>query len=163
MRLLLLLCLFSFLPFFAFGQKLLQIEKFGKPKAEKIELGSYMIYQLKNDDIWSQGYIRDLRVDQNMIEFDDRFVKLDDIAALKYERKWPKQFGTQIAIFGLAWSGYALIGTLTDNNPDTNYRWSDAVVTGASVGVGLSLPLIIGDKTIQLGKRRRLRMLDLTF
>ncbi|HKK76444.1 MAG TPA: hypothetical protein VJ953_15295 [Saprospiraceae bacterium] len=148
---------------FAYGQKVLQIEKFGSPKTEKIEMGTLLTYQVNDDDIWSEGYIRDLRIDQNIIEFDDRFVKLDNITALRYERNWPRQIGTQLALFGLAWSGYALIGTLTDGNPDTNYQWSDAAVTGAAAGIGFSLPLFIGDRTVKLGKRKRLRMLDLRF
>jgi hypothetical protein len=149
----------------AFGQngKVLQIEKFGSPKTEKIAMGSLMSYMVNDDGIWSEGYLRDLRIDQNIIEFDDRFVNLNDITALRYERNWPKQLGTQMALFGLAWSGYALIGTLTDGNPDTSYRWSDAAVTGAAAGIGLSLPLFIGDRKVQLGKKRRLRMLDLRF
>jgi hypothetical protein len=163
MRLLLLFFACCLLPGIVSGQKVLQIEKFGKAKTEKIDIGSYLIYQVNNDNIWSEGFIRDLRVDQNIIEFDDRFVNLDDITALRYERRWPKQLGTQLALFGVAWSGFALIGTLTDNNPDTNYRWSDAVVTGASVGIGLSLPLFVKDKTVKLGKRKRMRMLDLSF
>lgn len=163
MRQLLLLLIFVSLTPLAYGQKVLQIEKFGSPKTEKIDMGTLLTYQVNNDEIWSQGYIRDLRVDQNVIEFDDRFVRLDHITALRYERSWPKQLGTQLALFGLAWSGYALIGTLTDGNPDTSYRWSDAAVTGAAAGIGLSLPLVIGDRTVRLGKRKRLRMLDLRF
>ena len=162
MRLLLIACLC----FFAspiFGQKVLLIEKFGNPNPEKIQLGSFLTYQVKNDDIWYQGYLRDLRFDQNMLELDDRFVPLDDIAAFQYKRRWPKQGGIQLALFGVAWSGWALIGTLTDNNPDTNYRWSDAVVTGAAAGIGLSLPLVFGKKTVKFGDRRKLRMIDITF
>jgi len=145
------------------AQKVLQIEKFGDPKTEKINIGSFLTYQIKNDDIWSQGYIRDLRISQNVIEFDDRFVNINDITAFQYQRKWPKQVGTQLALFGVAWSAYALIGTLTDNNPDTNYRWSDAILTGASAGIGLTLPLVFKKKTIRFGERRRLRMVDITF
>lgn len=163
MRQLLLLLIFVCLTLLAYGQKVLQIEKFGSPKTEKIDMGVLLTYQVNNDEIWSQGYIQDLRVDQNVIEFEDRFVRLDNITALRYKRSWPKQLGTQLALFGLAWSGYALIGTLTDGNPDTSYRWSDAAVTGAAAGIGLSLPLVIGDRTVRLGKRKRLRMLDLRF
>lgn len=163
MRQLLLLLTLSFFSSYVSGQKVLQIEKFGSPKSEKIDMGTLLTYMVNDDGIWSQGYIRDLRVDQNIIEFDDRFVKLENITALRYERNWPKQIGTQLALFGLAWSGYALIGTLTDGNPDTNYRWSDAAVTGAAAGIGFTLPLFIGDRTVKLGKKKRLRMLDLRF
>lgn len=146
-----------------FAQKVLQIETFGDPITEKINIGAFLTYQLKNDDIWSQGYIRDLRLEQNVIELDDRFVNINDIGAFQYKRKWPRKIGTQLALFGVAWSGFALIGTLTDNNPDTNYRWSDAVVTGAAAGIGISLPLVFEKRTVRFGKRRSLRMLDITF
>lgn len=145
------------------AQKVLQIETFGDPVAEKINIGAFLTYQLKNDDIWSQGYIRDLKIDLNVIEMDDRFVNINDIGAFQYTRQWPRKVGTQLALFGAAWSGWALIGTLTDNNPDTNYRWSDAVVTGVAAGIGLSLPLAFEKRTIHFGKRKRLRMLDITF
>lgn len=145
------------------AQKVLQLERFGNPNSERIEIGSFLTYQVVDDEIWYRGVIRDLRVDQQVIEFDDRFLALDRITALQYERAWPRQIGTQLALFGAAWSGWALVGTLTDGNPDTNYRWSDAIVTGSSAAVGFSLPLVFGKKTVQLGKRRRLRMLDLSF
>ena len=159
--LLLLICLLSAQMIQA--QKVLQIEKFGNPNSEKIEIGSFLTYQVINDDIWYQGVIRDLRVDQSVIEFDDRYLALDKITAFQYERRWPGQIGTQLALFGAAWSGWALIGTLTDNDPSTNYRWSDAIVTGSSAAIGLSLPIVFGKKTIRFGDRRRLRMLDLNF
>ena len=162
MRLLLSSC-FLLLFYSASAQKVLQIEKFGNPYSEKIQLGSYLTYQVKNDDIWYQGYMRDLRIEQNVIEFDDRFVNIAEITAFQYERRWPRQIGTQLAFAGLAWSGWALIGTLTDGNPDTSYRWSDAVVTGAAAGIGFTLPLVFGKRTIKFGKRRRLRMVDIRF
>ena len=160
---LLLSCCFILAYFTVDAQKVLQIEKFGNPYTEKINIGSFLTYQVKNDDIWYQGYIRDLRIEQNVIEFDDRFVNIDNITAFQFERKWPRQIGTQLAFAGLAWSGWALVGTLTDGNPDTNYRWSDAVVTGAAAGVGLTLPLVWGKGTVKFGKRKRLRMVDIRF
>lgn len=162
MRLILILCCgLFFQPIFA--QKVLQIETFGDPITEKISIGSFLTYQIKDDDIWYEGYIRDLRLDLDVIELDDRFVNINDIQAFRYKRNWPRKVGTQLALFGVAWSGFALIGTLTDGNPDTNYRWSDAAVTGAAAGIGVSLPLVFEKRTLKFGKRRRLRMLDITF
>ena len=145
------------------AQKYLQIEKYGSPYTEKLELGSFLTYQVENDNIWYQGYMRDLRFDINVIEFDDRFVNLDNITAFQFERRWPKTIGTQLLLLGVAWSGWALIGTLTDGDPDSNYRWSDAVVTGASAGIGLTLPIVFGKKTIKFGGKKRLRMVDIRF
>ena len=163
MRQFLLLFVFVFFVSLSYGQKVLQIEKFGSPSVERIESGSLLTYMVNDDGVWSQGYIRDMRVSQQIIELDDRFVRVDQITALRYKRAWPRQIGTQLAFFGIAWSGYALIGTLTDGDPETGYQASDAMVTGLATGIGLSLPLFIRDRTVRMGKRRRLRMLDLNF
>ncbi|MEO1653405.1 MAG: hypothetical protein AAFU64_07670, partial [Bacteroidota bacterium] len=87
---------------------------------------------------------------------------INNISALKYERGWPSFAQTTIGSFGLAWSGFALVGTLTDGDPDSNYRWSDAMVTGTSLLIALTLPKLFGTKKVKFGKRKRLRKIDLS-
>lgn len=145
------------------AQKVLQIEKYGSPKTEKMFIGHSFSYKVKNDDAWRHAYIEDLLVDQNVIQLGRTYVKLEDIEAIRYDRKFGRRAQNTLLIFGLSWSGYALVGTATDGNPETNYEWSDAIVTTSTALVGLALPKIFRYKTIRFGKRKRLRMLDLDF
>jgi len=145
------------------AQKILQIEKYGSPRTEKLFIGDAITYQLKEDDMWYSGQITNLLVDQNIISLDDRYVQLENIDAFRYQRGWAKPVGISLYTFGVAWSGFALIGTATDGDPSTSYRASDAVVSAVSIGLGFVVSKLLATKTIRFGKRRRLRMLDLSF
>ena len=146
-----------------YAQKVLQIEKYGSPKTEKMFIGHSFSYKVKGDDAWRHAYIEDLLVDQDVIQLGRTYVKLEDIEAIRYDRKFGRRARNTLVLFGLSWSGYALIGTATDGNPETNYEWSDAIVTTSTALVGLALPKLFRYKTIRFGKRKRLRMLDLDF
>lgn len=145
------------------AQKVLQIEKYGSPKTKKLYIGEDIHYKLEGDEIWYRGYIDDLLVDREIIALEDRYINMNDIEAFRYDRSWADPAGISLYTFGGAWSGFALIGTLTDGDPNTNYRASDAIVSGVSIGLGFVVQRFFGKKTVRFGKRRRLRMLDLTF
>ena len=160
--LLILVCLF-FLYVPAQAQKVLQIEKRGSYKTEKIYIDQEITYRVHGDDYWYRGAIKDLLVEEKIILFYDRFVPVDSIAAFRYERGRMGSLGKQIFWFGTAWSVFAAVGTATDRNDDTNYRKSDAIVTGTSWLLALLVPKIFRYKIVRFGKRKRLRLLDLTF
>ncbi len=145
------------------AQKVLQIEKYGKPEVKKIFIGAPLSYQLRGEDIFHSGYIMDIKVEDSLLVLDDRYVNVYDISALQYERSWPRLAGLSLFIFGVSWSGFAAIGTAIDGDDDTYYRWSDAIVSAGSIGLSLALPALFKKKTIRMGKRRQLRLLDLRF
>lgn len=145
------------------GQKVLQIERYGKAKTQKIYIGEELTYKLKDEKEWRTGYIEDFLVDEKMVVFGDRYVKIDEIAALRYYRPWTKAAKLTFFWFGAGWSAFAAIGTLTDGDPSTNYRWSDAFVTGTSWFLAFIIPSVFKYKKIKFGVRKRLRLLDLRF
>ncbi len=143
------------------AQKVLQIEKYGSAKTKKIYIGQEITYKLKNDEYWYRGVIEDLNVEKNWVTLGDRYVPLDSIEAFRRPIGWSKAARTSLYTFGAAWSGNALVGTLTDGNPKTNYLWSDAIVTGVSWLTGWIVPKLFKNKVTKFGGKRRLRMLDL--
>lgn len=158
----LILCSMGYSPSL-FSQKVLQIEKYGKAKTQKIFIGETLTFQLEElgEPVWYTAVLEDLLVEDSIVLLGPRYLNIKNIQALKYERGWPTLANRTLLTFGLSWSGFAFIGTLTDNDPNTNYRWSDAAVTGTSVLLALSLPKLFGTQKIKIGKRRRLRMLNL--
>jgi hypothetical protein len=144
------------------AQKVMQIERYGRARTVKIHIGEPITYKLWGDDFWYPGYIVDILVGQNLIALEDRYVNIDSIEALRYHRHLARAAAAGLYIFGASWSGFAFIGTLTDGNPDTRYRWSDAIVTGTSFALGWIIQRFFGKRTIRFGKRNRLRLLDLT-
>ncbi len=163
MRISLLFLFFLFSIGMASAQKVLQIEKYGKAKTQKIYVGDEITYKLYDDDFWYTHVIQDIDVDKDLLVFKDRYVDIKNIEKIRWELRWSKGVRSSLYLFGAGWSASALIGTLTDGNPDTNYRWSDAIVTGTSWLLGWIVPKIFRYKTYRFGKRKRLRVLDLTF
>lgn len=144
------------------GQKVLQMEKRNSYKTQKLYIGDEITYQLRGDDYWYHSAIKDLLVDEKIILLHDRFIHMDSIAAFRWERTRMPAMGKQLFWFGTAWSAFAAVGTATDRNPDSSYRWSDAIVTGTSWVLALIVPKVFRYKKRKFGKRRWLRMLDLT-
>lgn len=145
----------------ATGQKFLQIERINRAKTEKIPRNTELTYRIMGDDYWYTNTIRDYLVEENLIQFEDRFVNINDIKAFRYEREWPTVAKTQLRNLGLGWSVLALIGTLTDNDPTTNYRWSDAIVTAGAFGLSFTLEPLFKEKVVTFGKKKRLRLVDM--
>jgi len=151
--------------FIGHSQQILLLEKINSAQTEKIYEGSYLQYQVAEDDSWYGGEIVELREDIQALIFTDRIVSLDRIVRLRQRRSWPFNLGYSLATFGTAWSGFALIGTATDGDPDTRYRGSDAIVSGVSIGTGLLVAAVFGNKKIRVGdgRKRRLRIIDVSF
>ena len=162
-RIVLLLSLFIAFCQLISAQKVLQIERYGRAETEKIFIGNEIVYRLNGNDYFLRGYIEDLHIENNVIVLPDRYVPVSEINALQYNRGWPRAIGTSIFWFGLGWSALAAVGTATDGDASTNYRWSDAAVTGTSFVISFALPKLFGRHTLKFGKRKRLRMLDINF
>lgn len=70
------------------AQKVLQIEKYGKPQAEKMYIGDPITFQLRNEDVFHSSYIEDIRVEDSLLVLSDRYVNVHNITALRIERTW---------------------------------------------------------------------------
>lgn len=145
------------------AQKVLQIERFGRADTEKIFIGEGIEYRLKGEKDWRYAVIEDIQVEEKLLVFADRYLDPEKIDALRYYRPGIRRLGFQMMTFGVAWSGFALIGTAVDGDPETSYRISDAVVTATSIGLGFAVMHLFKYKKIRFGKRRRLRIVDIRF
>lgn len=146
-----------------FAQKYLQIEKLGKAKTEKLPIGTEIEYLLAENEDFLRGVIEGFNFEEQLLVMGDRYVKLSDIVALRFDRSAGKVLGTSLFWFGVGWSAFGLIGTATDGNPDTNYRWSDAIITGTAMLSALVFSKTLRYKVINTKKRYRLRLINLEF
>jgi hypothetical protein len=153
-------CLFSLLAAPVFSQKFLVLETRGRVKNRKIEVGAMLNYRVKDGQGWYTSELVDLNPRDSLLIMPNKSWHVKEIAALRYAKGWPKGIGTSLKVFGLGWSANQLIGTLTDNNPDTRYQKGDAILTASTIGVGYLLPALIKFKEIEMGKRHRLKVID---
>jgi hypothetical protein len=145
------------------AQKVMQIERYGSPQTKKILIGDVIEYQIEGEDFFRTGYIEDFKVEDNLIQLGNFYLDVEEIAALRFTRRWARTGGAGLMLFGAAWSGFALLGYTTDGDPNTNYRTLDAVVSLTSVGLGYGISRLFRYKVVRFNNRRWLRLLDLSF
>ena len=143
------------------AQKVLQIERYGSPKTKKYFIGDVLTYQLKDDDTWYEGEIVDVNADDNIVVFHNRYARVEDIRAFRYDnpQKWSKPLGVNLIRFSGGWVFYSLIDILDFGNP---FGWSAVIVPVTSLTLGCLLPKIFKYKVVKFGGRKRLRALNLT-
>ncbi len=141
------------------SQKILQLEKYGSLKNQRYYIGEQLSYQLKDDDTWYRETINDLLIEENIILFANRAIRLENIVALKRtdNRNWSKGIGTKLYVFGASWAFFSLVGTIW-----LPLTWAALIVPAVSFTTGFILQKIFKTKTIKIGKKRWLRMLDIT-
>lgn len=154
---------FTMFPRTATAQRYLLIEKMNSPRTTKISEGSTITYRLKGDAEWHTGRIQHLRTDQPLIAVDDYYVNLTEVEALRKARLGARAGSAMLTTFGLSWSGLALIGKLTDGDPETQYNARDAAISATSVASGWLIGKLFRYRTFAMGNRYRLRIVDLNF
>lgn len=157
----LLLCFFllSIIP--AHAQKVLQMEKRGKVKTKKYYLGEELTFQLKGGSDWYTDVMIDIKVEEEIIVFSERFVKVGDIKTIKSYKnaRFANRAEKGLYSFGAAWLLFSLGGTLA-GEPLNDLTWK---VPAASVGLGFLIKKLFYTRKYRIGKKRRLRVLDISF
>jgi len=145
----------------AFSQKVLQIEKYGKAKTKKIYLGERITFQLKGSRDWYSEILVDLKVEEQMLIFTNRYVKVEEITTLKTFKNARTVKSLQYGLYSFAasWAFYSLGATLF-GEPLT---LDAATVPASSLILGWTIRKLFNSKKIRIGKRRRLRALDIGF
>ncbi len=139
-------------------QKILQMEKKVSFKIWRYYPGDLLEFEINGQ--WFKRQIVDFDLENKYIIFHDGFVKLSDINRLRTQglEVLGKGVATSLFVFGSSWSFFSLAdwlvgGTLTLSN---------ALVPASSFAIAGLLRLILKTKKHRLGKRKRLRLLDLT-
>lgn len=159
-------CLLAFLLLLSHSplsaQKVLQLETYGKlKKTRKYYIGDEVTYQLKGDDLWYTSVIERILEKEDIIVFKDRFIQLDQIRAIQslHRRERARHFATTLNVFGVAWSVFALGGSIAVD--DFSYRKGDAITSATALGLGQLIKWIFQSKKYRIGRKYRLRALDL--
>jgi len=143
------------------AQVYLQMEKRGSARTVKYQPGEVLTWRMAGDRTWYQSELVRLIPEDSIVVFADRYVKLHQITAIRSfaGSRWSKPISRQLYLFGLSWSGYALIASLLDETDP--YDRGDLGVTLTSFATGFVLHQVFRSRTFHLGKRRRLRIVDL--
>ena len=167
MRLIFLLSLFLFArP--AAGQVVLQMEKYGTPRTVKFYEGQEITFLLKGEEeVWTKGKIERLIPERNLLLLDYRHLAPEQIAGIRtyQNRGWSRAASVSLYTFGAAWTGFSLVSSLIKPEPPAladPYTIGDVTVAATSIGLGFLVQRAFRHNTYKFGKRRRLRIVDLT-
>lgn len=142
------------------AQKIFQIEKFGSTDVVRFYIGSTVTFKLADTDQWFTRTIEDIVAEENLILFTETgFVNIKDITAIQKtvaKGKW-KAYASSLYLFGVQWGFWSVAGTLL-GEPLT---WLAAIVPATAFTIGFLIQTFARSKIWKIGKRRRLRVLNL--
>ncbi len=161
MRTSLLLFLLCLIGWQANAQKFVQLEKTTNLKTKRFYIGEEMTYRINDDKYWYNDVIKDVLVEDGIILFHNRAVKVGDISAIKtfYNAGWSK---------GLSWKLYIFAGSYTLLNfASLPLGWSLSALTWqvplVAITAGFIVRMLFKSKKYKIGKKRRLRLMNLNF
>lgn len=146
----------------SFSQIFLQLESSTSVKSQKFAVGDVLEYStVEFPKDFYKSEIIELDPEMNIILFDDGYFKLDQLYKLKFERSKVKMFGAGLLQFSAGWFLYGGLATLTQDNFTMD---KGQIIIGAVIAaVGYGIRKIFGKRRVKLGKKNRLRIVDLRF
>jgi len=162
MRYFLLLLLCCLVSFSLSAQKFLQMERVGSFKVKRYYPGEQVTFKMKGDDTWYTEDILDVLIEDDIVLFTYRAVRIEDISHLRSfkRKKWSKPVGQQLYNFGAGWLIFSLGGAIIGDPPLSQQAFTVPLAAGA---LGFLVQKIFRHQTYKMGKNRRLRLLDLSF
>ncbi|MDZ4749130.1 MAG: hypothetical protein SH808_11635 [Saprospiraceae bacterium] len=145
------------------AQKYVLIEKAGNPRTERIPMYQELTFQIRDDKVgWYTRQILDMDPDGQMILLGDSWVALNTIASIKLNRKrvWPNIIGGALQVGGISMFMGDLWFTVSDQ---PQYSEGGMEFGLLNFAVGTIIRTFFSPIIYDLGKRKRLRVVDLTF
>src|SRR5688500_12959844 len=146
------------------SQKYLIIEKAGSPKTERIAIFDDIKFQLKDDDKgWYTRQILDLNADAQLILLGDTWMPVSDISRLYLKRKrvLPMILSGALAGGGASMILGDLYYTVVKKQPELTQGGIEFGLL--NIAVGTALRFLWGPIKYDLGKKTRLRVIDITY
>lgn len=142
------------------AQKFIQMEKYGTLKVKRYYIGESLTYRLKGDSYWYTDVVKDILPDDGLIVFENRAVKVKDITFLKsfHNAAWSKGLALKLYLASGSYVFFSFGGLLLGWTLSA-LTWQVPLVASAA---GLIIRLLFKSKKYKMGKRRWLRLMDLT-
>lgn len=145
------------------AQRVMLFEKLTASKSDRVYEGEWLKFRMKGDKFYQEGPIREMRPDIQALVINDRYVMLDQIDVIHRGKTFGAAAGYGLATFGVGWSFWSLVGNATDGDPLTKYENRDLMISLTSIGTGLLINQLFGQKKYKTGKYKRLRVIDTSF
>ena len=144
------------------AQIFLQLERFDNPKSKKFQIGEDFEFRLHEyPKTWRKSEMIDLIPEKQLIVFEDTYYSIEEIKDIRLRYPTIKALGTRTMQFSAVWFVYGGVATLASEGYTMSER---EIILGGSVALaGFLLRQFFSKKRVKLGKRKRLRVMDLRF
>lgn len=143
------------------AQNFLQLEKRGSLKTKHFYEGDLLTFQVQGDENWYEEEIVQILIDEKVVWFRNRVISIESITKIRDHQKgqfW-RNLGNRMMMFGASFLGVSLVATVADWELQ-NDTW---LISGTTFAAGGLLRLGFSNRNFKMGKRRRLRPLNLDF
>lgn len=143
------------------AQNFLQLEKRGSFKTKHFYEGDVLIFKVAGDENWYEEEILEIMIEDKVVLFRNRVISIESISKIRDPQKgqiW-RNLGNRLMMFGAAFLGVSLVATVADWELQ-NDTW---LISGSAFAAGGLLRLGFSNRNIKMGKRKRLRPLNLDF
>ncbi len=144
------------------AQKFLQLEKYGSFKTERFYIGEDITFQLRNDDKgWLTRTITDIDVEGGHLIFFNHPLHIDSIAAIRLPRSNGMQIvGGALQVGGANAMLFSIAYPIFQDQP---VNWAGVGYGALGIAIGTALRKLFKTKKFVPGKKKRLRLLDVSF
>ena len=145
------------------AQKILQVEKAGSLKTWRFHQGDELTFsQVGAPKQFYTREIVDLFPETKLVQLPDGAIHLDSIAVIAFpgSNSWAKRLGTTILTFTGVLILYSLLDSAINSRAPAPFQYH---VGGGGLPSGSALRWGVPVKKKKMGRRYRLRLLDLTF
>jgi hypothetical protein len=145
------------------AQKIVQLEKSGSLRTQRLYIGDEIVFKLKNDETgWYERVINDIDPIRKLIILHDVVIHVDSIDSVQLPAKafLPVLFGGAFQVGGI---NLILFNLYYSIFRDQKLEWTSIAFGGINYLVGTLIRKIGRQKIFRTGVRKRIRLLDLNF
>lgn len=143
------------------GQIFLQLEVDREVVPLRFAPGDMLVYKsAETGDDWQTRRIERLIAEDQIIVFADSWLNIQDLTHVKVRNQPGWVVGKILTTFGSAWFVFGGIAHLTT---DYTFTWRDFTIGAVGVGLGWLITKFASSRTYKLGKKHRLRIVDISF
>ena len=144
------------------AQVVLYVELMTEYKPIKYYEGQILMFKTKDyPEEWQKITIERLMDEEKILLYNGGMVKLSDIIEIRRTRPWATVGGYMLQTFGVAWFGFGGLAHFTTDNFD--FGVDTLVIGGTAIISGWLLRKLFKYKKYKIGKKVRLKILDLSW
>jgi hypothetical protein len=143
------------------GQIILQLEIYRVPQAVKFYPGDRISFKTNDyHDEWRHEVIERLVYSDSLIITNMGMVRINDVIAFRTYNGTVNAFSKMLMTFGTVWLGYGGIAALTAN---FQFTTGTLAIGGGAILSGWLLKKLFYKNTYKLGKKHRVRIIDISW